>query len=140
MKYMIAFFSVICSFSSIGLAAPINKTLSKSKSRSITIVNDINPKSLKKNYGIFSFNPTSFCVLVDGHPLPAGTRCYVPIQNNKLKIEYHYSFIRGYSGKKAILFTLEPGHTKYHVTFSWEDPFRIGLSHAYALKKIDLEK
>ncbi len=112
------------------------------KSRTITIKNGIKPEMLiYKKHWSGSYEPKPFEVIIDGKKLEQGASTEVAIADNKIAIQYSYSFMMGYrKGTDEVTFTIPEKQDTLQLTFSWDDDFRLKLDHGAPKKRVSISE
>lgn len=107
--------------------------------RVVSITNNINPEMLVYKHWSGDKVPEPFAIVVDGKPLEPGKTTSVALEDDKLNVQFNYSFMMGYrKGTREVTFKVPEKQDTLNMTFSWDNDHRIILDKAQAIEKREI--
>lgn len=101
----------------------------KQAQRSIKVKNNITDKMLKHPKA-FGYMP-AFSVSVNNTEIAQGQERDIPLEDDKLIVEYRYNYLKGYrTGSKKIQFSVPVEKNEVNLGFDWSNDQRILTSEA----------
>ena len=103
----------------------------------IIITNAIEPSMLEYKHWTGKYSPEQFGITINGTEIELGKSCEIPTNSKTVEIGYTYSFMNGMkTGGKKISYELNENITQAHITFNWQDDWRVILDSGKAIKEI----